>query len=193
MLRRFGPPENEVPVAVPLNAVLARTGDVALALLRLQVYSTGLTFDLILRCRASAVSGGRGLDTILWRHGPEASPLLVGLEFPDGRRVTSAGRPFPGSAGPDDVVFHESSSSGGGLSCDQSWWLSPLPPGGPLRLVVRCEPLGIADTTTELDGAAIAAAAAGVTELWPWEPPPQMPPPGDRPPDVPGDSWFAGG
>jgi hypothetical protein len=71
-------------------------------------------------------------------------------------------------------------------------WLSPLPPAGPLRVVVRCDLLRLPETVTELDGTAIRAAAAEVVTLWPWVSPreaePQLTPP---PPDVPADSWFA--
>ena len=75
---------------------------------------------------------------------------------------------------------------------EQGWWLSPLPPEGPLRVVVRCAELGIPETSAELDGTAIRRAAAGVVVLWPWERPPE--PGADEPlppPDLPPDSWFA--
>ena len=185
------PPENEIPAAVPLNTVLARTRDVALALLDVQVYSTGLSLTLALRARTPPPGTERGLGEILF--GPERrrAPLLLGLEFADGRRVTSAGPGFPPPEAEDGVVFHPGSGSGGELAADQSWWLSPLPPPGPLRVVVRCDALGIAETSTVVDGGALAAAAGGVVELWPWEPAPEPAPPEERRPDVPGDSWFA--
>lgn len=188
----MAPPENEIPVAVPLNTVLARTDDVALAVLGLQVYSTGLSVDLALRARVPATGPEGDLGRFLF--GPpsrRAAGLLVGLEFADGRRITNTGPPFPGAAGEHGFVFHPGSGSGGPLAADQSWWLSPLPPVGPVRVVVRCEPLGIAETSTVLDGEAIARAAAGVVELWPWTPAPEPTPPWEEPPDVPGDSWFA--
>ena len=42
-----------------------------------------------------------------------------------------------------------------------------------------------------LDAGLIAGAAADVVELWPWERPREPAPPGEQPPDVPDDSWFA--
>jgi hypothetical protein len=189
-LRRMSAPENEIPAAVPLNTLLARTDDVALALLGLRVYSTGVAFDLVVRMRPSA---GRtaDLNEIFWEHHGYGSQFLIGLEFADGRRVTSSRRPFP-PPGDDGIVFHSGAGSGGAFSVEQSWWLSPLPPAGPLRVVVRCDPLGIPDTSTVLDGGLIARAAADVVELWPWERPPEPTPPGERSPEVPDDSWFAG-
>ena len=83
--------------------------------------------------------------------------------------------------------------SGGEASVEQSWWLNPLPPEGPLRIVVRCPELGIDERSIVLDGAAIQAAARAVVVLWPWAPPPESGPfEPPAPPDVPGDSWFAG-
>src|SRR5438270_13918980 len=53
--RRISAPENEIPVALPLNTLLARTGDVAIALVGLQVHTTGLSFGLVVRMRPGAV------------------------------------------------------------------------------------------------------------------------------------------
>jgi hypothetical protein len=84
------------------------------------------------------------------------------------------------------------SSGSGDSSIEQSWWLSPVPPPGPLRLVVRCTDIGIEETVVELDGTALSRAVDEVVTLWPWEPPrdrsPEPPPP---PADLPADSWFA--
>ena len=88
------------------------------------------------------------------------------------------------------MVFHPGGGSGGESSIDQSWWLSPLPPEGPLRLVVRCPELGVPETVVELDGTAIRRAGGSALVLWPWQPHadrPEPPPPADLPPD----SWFA--
>ncbi|WNV75837.1 hypothetical protein [Geodermatophilus sp. DSM 44513] len=186
--RRMQAPENEVPVALPQNLLLARTDDVAVALVGLQVHTTGLSLELTVRMRPSARGRfAHTLDELVWRHGPDGGRFLLGVEFADGRRASS----LPGADGVD-VVFHPGGGSGGAATIEQSWWLSPLPPDGPLRFVVRCDELGIAETVTELDGTAIGRAAARVVTLWPWEPPPEY---GDHeplpPPDLPADSWFA--
>jgi hypothetical protein len=185
--RRMAPPENEIPVDVPVNAVLGRSADAAIALLRVQVYSTGVAFDVVIRARPGTL-GMAELHELLWDHGFGGPAVLFGLQFADGRRVDNLER--VGTM--DDVVFTRGGGSGNEYSVDQGWWLHPLPPEGPIRAVVRAEALGIPETHTELDGAAILRAAADVVELWPWVPP--VPARDERglPPEVPPDSWFAG-
>ena len=185
--RRSSAPENEVPVALPLNRLLGRSDDVAIALVGLHVYSTGLAFTLVVRSRPSSVEVDRRLQELFWDHSPLRGGLfLFGVEFADGRRATNQRTSSEG------VVFHPGGGSGGLSSIDQSWWLSPLPPEGPVRVVVRCDPLGIPETVTEFDGSAVRAAAADVVTLWPWEPPRDSDgPPPPPPADVPPDSWFA--
>ena len=188
-LRRVNQPENEVPVAVPLNLLVARTDSIAIALLGLQVYSTGLSFEVVVRLRPSAEQElGARLNELFWERGRGAPGFLFGLEFADGRRVSNtAAIEHPG-----DVVFRAGGGGGGSTSIDQSWWLSPLPPPGRLLVLVRCDELGVAETVTEVDATVIDDAARGVVELWPWESPREMTPPEPVPPDVPPDSWFAG-
>jgi hypothetical protein len=193
--RRFSAPENEVPAAVPVSALLARTDSSALTLTGVQVFSTGIAFTIGLRCRPEALPAGEAdLGSLLWRgrRGPETE-LLVGVEFADGRRTSNLlGRHRTGPPdGPEALVFNQGSGSGQQLTVEQEWWLSPLPPAGPLRVVVRCDLLGLGETSTELDGAAIRAAAEGVVVLWPWVSPSSVEPPEPPAPDVPGDSWFA--
>ncbi|WP_344691366.1 hypothetical protein [Blastococcus jejuensis] len=191
--RRMSAPENEIPVALPQNVVLGRTDDAVIALQRLSVYTTGIAFDLVVRLRPDAArADGRDLNELIWHGGPGGGRFLLGVEFADGRRASNAsGRHGPGEG--EDVVFVSGGGSGGQASVEQSWWLHPLPPDGPLRIVVRCPDLGISERSVVLDGAAIRAAVDDVVVLWPWAPPPEMdqrePP---APPDLPADSWFAG-
>ncbi|MBB3086413.1 hypothetical protein [Geodermatophilus sabuli] len=186
-IRRMGPPENEIPVALQRNVVMARTDDVGLALLGLRVHSTGVLFDLIVRVRpSSSLVRGRGLGELTWEYGPGGARFLVGVELADGRRASSV----PG-VGSEDVSFDLVAGSSADLTIDQSWWLHPLPPEGSLHLVVRCPDLGIPETVTEVDATAIRQAAGRVVELWPWERPGWEEPEAAAPADLPGDSWFA--
>jgi hypothetical protein len=185
--RRMSPPENEIPVVLSRAVLLARTADAALALTAIRVYSTGLYLELSVRVRPASRPAG-DVHELLWRHGPGAPAVLFGVELADGTRLDNVGR-----SSAAHVVFQHAGGSGGGSSAEQSWWLHPLPPTGPLRFVVRSDELGIDETAVELDGAEVHRAAEDVVSLWPWEMPAEFrldPPP---PPDLPAGSWFAGG
>jgi hypothetical protein len=185
--RRMNRPENELPTALPTNRLLARSPDVAVALLGLQAYTTGVAFQLAARARGPEdPSADDGLGRLFWDHRGGGPRFLFGVQFADGRRASNA----LGSGG--DLVFHPGGGSGGSVSVDQDWWLSPLPPGGPLLLVVRCPELGLEETVTELDGTEIRRAGEAATVLWPWEPPLEQPSEPAPPPDLPVGSWFAG-
>jgi hypothetical protein len=189
-IRRMSAPENELPATLPVSVLLARTDDLAVGLIGLQVYSTGLSFELAVRVRPSAAGTvGRSLQELFWDHPPHsATRFLLGIELGDGRRVTNL------RAGADDVVFHPGGGGGGDTSVDQEWWLSPLPPEGPLLVVARCPEIGLEETVVELDGTAIRRAGENAVVLWPYEPPrePDYEPP-SPPADLPADSWFARG
>jgi hypothetical protein len=189
--RRMSAPENEIPVAIPLNAVLARTDDAAIALTGLQVYTTGVSFDLAVRVRSWPDADRGGLSELVFDHGRRGSRFLIGVELSDGRRASNVGGPGF-EPDPSGIVFHPGGGGGGLFAVDQSWWLSPVPPEGPVRFVCSCAALNIAETSVELDGTAMARAAADVVTLWPWVSPDlgESPPP--PPPDLPGESWFAG-
>ncbi len=188
-VRRMNAPENELPVALPQNVVLVRTPDLAVAVVGLQVYTTGVAFQLVARMRPGAREVARSdLNDLFWGHrAGTGRGFLFGVEFADGRRAGTL------ADSGNDLVFHQGSGSGGDASIEQNWWLSPVPPPGPLRLVVRCAALGVEETVVELDAAAVVRAVDDVVLLWPWEPPrhesPEPPPP---PADLPEGSWFLG-
>ena len=191
LVRRMNRPENELPTALPMNRLLSRTPDLAVALLGLQAYTTGVAFELAARARGLEEPGtGNRLGAIFWERRPGTPQFLLGVEFADGRRASSL--PLPGRSG--DIVFHPGGGSGGDTSVDQEWWLSPLPPDGPLHVVARCPEIGLEETVVELDGTAIRQAGESAIVLWSYEPPreyDQEPPP--PPADLPPDSWFARG
>ncbi len=99
----------------------ARTDDVAVALLGLQVFTTGVSFELTVRMRPSARGRfGYSLDELVWRHGRHGSRFLFGVELADGRRV---GSPLGGAG--RDVLFQARGGSGGAASVEQTWWRRP--------------------------------------------------------------------
>jgi hypothetical protein len=162
----FSPPENELGVVVPVDLALARTDELALALLDVTAYSNGFVLRLGLRLHPDALRS-RGLTQIhggLTGGGEEH--LLCTIEFADGRHATNAwsARPPGGEALPISVQLQ--SGRGGGLSFDAHYWVFPLPPPGPITLAIEWPARGIAAVRHELDAGAILDAAGRSEPLW---------------------------
>jgi hypothetical protein len=118
--------------------------------------------------------------------------LMMGIQLADGRRaVMTSWRPSWAGAAPanPDAAVLVSSPGGaiGDIVFDVRFWLTPLPPPGPLLIVVRWLALGIAQTTSELDGSVIDTAGASATALWPPVPAEELEPP----PSPRASGWFA--
>jgi hypothetical protein len=157
-------------VPVPIRLVLAQTADVAVALLDVAAYSTGLEFRVAVRLRElDELSDPFGLH----RRGRGELPddvLRFGFEYADGRRVTNLG-PFPGFERQDGPVLIQRGGGGGGRSWSFGYWLWPLPPGGAMTVAVEWPGRGIELTTFPLDGDGLVDAAARAVKLWPGDEP----------------------
>lgn len=187
----FQQPDNEVPVPVPLHLVLARTSDLAVVVDGAQVYSRGFAFALTVLARQDP-GHGHDLFQQISGHAPDGERLLFGIEFADGRRAanTSEMLPRPQSATGGGVSLVAQGGGGGGRRFRQDFWVTTLPPAGPLRFVVRWDAQQVEEAVVETDGSLLGTAAQWVEELWPWEP--------ERPgawepelPVLPADGWFA--
>ena len=172
--RKHNPPENEVPGAVPFAAVLGRNADAAVAIIGVQAYSTGVSFNLAVRLRRGdrdnpgalhhAVFGGR------FGSGSTDDALLLGVGYPDGRAASTIGDMGPAADEQDRPVLTPGGGGGGSTSYDIRFWLNPLPGPGDLTIVCAWPARGIAETQTVIGGDLIAAGVAAITELWPWQP-----------------------
>ena len=190
----MSPPDNEIPVSVPVNTVLGRTPDACIALVGVAAYTTGVTFRLAVRMRTRAPSV-EGISRVMTGYhlpgdDPEAR-LLLGVEFADGRRASNlSGGPLPADV-PDAAapVLSPSGGGGGDRAQDLDYWLSPLPPEGELLLVCACAPLKIPESRVIIDGGVIARAGASAIVLWPPAPIDEEPPP--VPPRRPAAGWFS--
>lgn len=172
----IGPPENELGVAVPARHVLFRSGDLVIALLGLVVFSNGIELQVVIRRRELPDEPDPMHFHMRGRHtrGSELAPEVFrfGVELSDGRKATNVGFPHPfGPEEPTGPILMERGGGGGGKTWSWNYWLWPLPPAGPLRVVVEWPAANVPLTDIELDGAALMAAAAGVDVLWPDEPP----------------------
>jgi hypothetical protein len=172
-------PVATLPAAMAENAIIIRDERLAIAVGGLSAYPNGFEFSIHIRVRdrenlidpfghrrrrdyLHTSSGGR-LDD------PEHS-LRLGILFADGRRAASnqPHRLRPDSdPDPDTLVMQRGHSSGGGTSYDMSYWIHPLPPAGPLTIVLSWLAQDITEARHELDGSKIRAAAEKAVQLWP--------------------------
>jgi hypothetical protein len=157
-----GPPENVVGATVPFDLVLVNTGQIAVTVGSMTAYPTGVSFELRILRRTPTP------EDALWRmHHPGPGGLRLGIELPDGSRVVSDRGPHAPGKGP---TLTPGGGSGGPLRQEQSYWLWPLPPAGPLRFACAWPDEGIDEAVAEID-APIREAAERAVELWPDERP----------------------
>jgi hypothetical protein len=98
--------------------------------------------------------------------------LRLGVQFPDGARVTNLQEPAWMTSPDATEPMHGMESGGGGGSnvrMETSFWVWPLPGAG--ELVVACEwpAYGIPETMTAIDAALVTDAAARAQPIWPDE------------------------
>lgn len=156
-----GPPDNERPVSVPLNVVLARVGDLAAWVADAHVFSEGLGFTIAIASREPML--GADLD---WPPFGYAGAPRFGIGFSDGRRAFVGDRHHPPGPPPGPVL----SPRGGGASPSRmhtELWLWPLPPAGELTLAFAWDAGGIPESVMTIDAGPLLAGAAQVEELWP--------------------------
>jgi len=175
----FGAPRNELGAPVPLRVVLARTDQVAVAVVGVTAYTAGLSLTLAVRWRR--VSGDEDIYReqefpfdfrARWRPGELPPELLrFGVQFSDGRKATSVGggTPFGDGIGqrPTRPILSESGGGGSEGEWDQDYWLWPLPPPGALTFAVEWPSKGLELTMHEVDAGPILEAAELSEPLWP--------------------------
>jgi hypothetical protein len=175
------PPENVMPAAVALDALVVRRDALAVWIADGLAYPTGLAFGIAVVLRHRPPPGRRPRG---WFLGPgEPGGPLFGAGFADGRRTATDRALRSRDGGPPEIALGH---RGGGGS-DRQWhgrlWLWPLPPEGPLTFAFAWPEEGVEEVTVEVDSAPIRAAAARAVELWPEERP--------QPPDAGGGGWTS--
>jgi hypothetical protein len=195
--RRISPPENELPAGAGITVLLSKTADTAVGISQVEVYSTGFRFSLAVRLRVPHPEAPGGLFALIGGHAHPGFPpaaedrLLFGIEYANGDRASNLDdfrTRGPGVAAPLTLT-RQGGGSSGDLSANQTFWVSPLPPAGPVTFVLAWPAFGITESRTEVDGEAIRAAADRSTLLWPPQPPAEPTPP--PPPPRPATGWFA--
>jgi len=174
--RQQGPPDGVLGEPVAGYTVVARTDTMVVAADRIVAYPTG--FELGITVRINDRPAHASFDDRRQRawSGVSAFPgesVRVSVVFADGRRAVvdnfTSGRSGPpsGNAAPAGAVqlipIHGHGSQN---RFDQRFWIEPLPPRGPLGVVVEWERRGLAETRADLDAGAIVEAAAKAETLW---------------------------
>ena len=170
--RQFGPPDDVLGVPVGEPQVLARAPTVVVALDRVTAYPDGFEIGVSARLRRDAgeTPSVAELHRRAWS-GTSPFPgesLRIGVVFADGRRrVAENFRPGRGPAEHSDIQLRALRGGGSPYHYDQWFWVAPLPPPGPLGIIVEWPGQGLAETRVDLDGARIADAGSRAERLWP--------------------------
>ena len=166
---RLGPPTDQVPGVVPVEVVLGRSSDVAVLLTGMRAFPDGVAMVLGVRLRQRVA----GVDVEAWDdmfdHGhPEPGDsrwqearLRWGFTFADGAGVSNL------EAHPGGISLHGGGGSGSDQGCDRDYWLSPLPPAGPIQVFSEWPRAGLPLAVSIIDALPILEAAARSRALWP--------------------------
>ena len=166
-------PDAVIPGSVPAELILARADEAVIAVGSVRAYPNGFEFTAHVRLRRAPETGALLADPFeLQRPGRNvpAGALRLGVMYADGRRAATTGGPVLPAGDPDRLILQPDGGGGDDLGYDQDFWVHPLPPPGPVALVVSWSEQGIAETRADLDGAAIGQAAQRAVILWPDEP-----------------------
>ena len=172
-----GPPGNVLGAVFGSRVLIAHGEQAAVSLENILVFRTGVSFTLVATLAASehdwrdwggmmALHGRTfGKDRPPTRIDPEL--LRFGVRYSDGGRATNVWTDMPGFAGASGgPVLVSGGGSAGGKQAQSGYWLTPLPPKGPVVFAVEWPAKGIAFTKAELDASAFSDAAEAALELW---------------------------
>jgi hypothetical protein len=160
-------PESVLPATLTPELVLARTGEVAIAIPVLSVYPAGFELELMIRLYMDRT------DWLMWALHPSfPRPPWLTVEhvfrfavlYADGRAITNLEGPGPRGPG-QNLTMTPSGGSDGGSSL--RYYIQPLPPPGPLTLICEWPAQGITETRHEIDAHEIIDASARAVRLWP--------------------------
>lgn len=180
----WGSPKNELGAPVPLRLVLARTNHVAVAVVGVTAYSTGIALTLAIRSRRGMIEDVYedpfglpfGHPLRHRHHGGELPPeiLRFGVQFSDGRKATTVGGALPGAGGydeeePSGPVLMQGGGGGGGGEYESDFWLWPVPPPGPVTFAVEWPAREIELSKQQVDARAFIEASELSEALWPAE------------------------
>ncbi|HVM06821.1 MAG TPA: hypothetical protein VM345_00025 [Acidimicrobiales bacterium] len=175
-------PEDVLGAVVPVNFVLARTEEVAVAVWGITVFNDGFEFSVA--CLAKTRQRHRlRMHQFELMHQVRAGGaipdefLRFGISCADDTTVTNLRPGFDWGTHTADGDHTSPSAAqrvlmpGGGGGSDRQWtqtyWCWPLPPPGPVTFVCEWPAFGIGETRHEIDSGPIREAASRSTPIWP--------------------------
>jgi hypothetical protein len=155
------PPTGYVGGWVPWTVVLAKSADMYAALQDFEAFPTGVRFTLRARFRPGTFDPipAPGKPSLL--PGTPGGPSFA-VTFSDGRR----GKSEPGSADDGGVILQYFRGSGGSDEWWMAYWLSPLPPPGPLTWHVAWPEMSTPGDSVVVDSSELIEAAEDARALW---------------------------
>jgi hypothetical protein len=178
----WGPPRDELGVAVAENAVLAQSPDAVVALSHVVVFSTGVGFQFLATVRGLKQAAANRLFHEQHSWGEDELPdgfIRLGVEFSDGRRASNIEwlrgyqRLTQGEEDPEGpVLWHYGGGGTSGGSSDRvevhtGFWMWPLPTPGALTLFCEWPAAQIPLARATIDADELRAAAQQPRLLWP--------------------------
>lgn len=160
-----GPPSGVIPVVVPGDAPLLSQSGLAVWTGAVTVFPAGFEFTLLIVFDAARRESPAdfALDV------PERSQMTwLEMAYADGRRRAAdlnANTPAIQPGGPHLTLLSGDSNAAEGLGVTR-WWVTPLPPPGPIEIKIHLNGTESYTGSGHLDGAAIADAAARTQVLW---------------------------
>ena len=164
----------DIPAAVATPPLLlALTLDTLIAVTHIEAYNDGAVITLVVGIREGATEARTELlpmcgirsdgtpwprDTLWFGVEFADGSKAINVEWPRGRREYNTGSPEP----------HLELVGGRGLShqYELAYWLHPLPPHGPLRLVCEWPARAIPETSLLIEAQALRDASAHSLRLW---------------------------
>ena len=160
---------------VPIGEALAVTDTAAVVVSHARVFRNGVDVVIDRRTRRGGRSR-REWEAVQWSphasfpgNGPDR--LRYGMALGDGQHLLLDAPSWGGSD--QETDSHSLVATGGGSSGGREYtvsldgmWLWPLPPEGPLEIVMQWPAEGIPESRVVLDGGALRARAAESRKLW---------------------------
>jgi hypothetical protein len=164
-LRQSGPPGGVTPVAVPDDVVLIRSVALVVWCGAVTVFPAGFEFTLLMLFDTNRT----GPPAHFALHPPERGQMSwLEARYADGRHRAAdlnANTPIDQPQGPH-LMFQDGMAVWTEGWFRTRWWVTPLPPPGPVELTIHLNGEQPRTGTGYLDGAALADAAATAKVIW---------------------------